>query len=260
MSQVEVFNLYRDTFTPYSHEVPLVAGGEVVRQLAQIFPTTMSVKIEEPQRFVIRGLARKKEDRLVCCWDRDQCPALPFETRTELIEHVRQHVVERVEDELPCLWSTCPHPPYPKARLWTHLITHLQSQLPDPNSVALSNNGATLPPTIAVTQATNEPPATSLTALLCIRLLFHLSFSATGTAPRSDADRFGFPGLIDDDEEELTALPVEAEEEGERKGRQAFVGVRHLLERVQNKDLALMGWITEMLETTTYAVPGSMNH
>ena len=46
-----------------------------------------------------------------------------------------------------------------------------------------------------------DPPSSSLTALLCIRILFRAAFTSIEAAPRADADHFGFPGVIEEDEE-----------------------------------------------------------
>jgi chromatin structure-remodeling complex subunit RSC9 len=42
-----------------------------------------------------------------------------------------------------------------------------------------------------------------------------------------------------------------SEQEGQRRGRSAFNGVRKLLEGVQIRDETLMGWITEMIQATS---------
>jgi chromatin structure-remodeling complex subunit RSC9 len=72
-------------------------------------------------------------------------------------------------------------------------------------------------------------------------------------APRVDADHFGFPGMIEDTEDQEgdddgDGANIDSEKEGERRGRRAFVGVRHLLEGVRIKDETLMGWITEIID------------
>jgi chromatin structure-remodeling complex subunit RSC9 len=105
---------------------------------------------------------------------------------------------------------------------------------------------------ISFKQPTVDPPSTSLTALLCIRILFRASFTSSEAAPRADADHFGFPGLVEGaDEQEVESrdeLSMDKEREGEIRGRKAFVGVRHLMEEVRIRDEILMGWITEMVD------------
>lgn len=98
-----------------------------------------------------------------------------------------------------------------------------------------------------------DPPSTSLTALLIIRILFRTSFASADAAPRVDADHFGFPGVLEDPEEpdgtEVDDQGFTADErEGERRGRKAFVGIRKLLEDVRIRDEALMGWVSEMID------------
>jgi len=98
-----------------------------------------------------------------------------------------------------------------------------------------------------------DPPSTSLTALLILRILFRTSFASADAAPRVDADHFGFPGVIEDTDDPEVSDSVDGEvngdeKEGERRGRKAFVGVRKQLEVVRMRDEALMGWITEMVD------------
>jgi chromatin structure-remodeling complex subunit RSC9 len=249
VTQVEFWNLYKDTFWPYRDVHTLLTAGEVIGKLSTVFPNAQAMVLPGmPQRFVVRGLVRKPETRFLCAWEHNQCPTAPFQSRGELVEHVHGHITERVEDEFPCLWASCSQAALPKASLWPHVATHLPGPtLPGP---ALSEQAAT---TFSVPRAINDPTPTSLTALLCIRLLFHLSHSAAGSAPRLDADHFGFPGTVEEDEDEVIVIPVEDEAEGEQRGRKAFISIRHLLERVQIKDDALTGWIAEMLEAATYS-------
>jgi len=76
-----------------------------------------------------------------------------------------------------------------------------------------------------------DPPSSSLTALLCIRILFRTAFTSVEAAPRVDADHFGFPGVVEEDEG-MDALEDNGfsapEQEGQRRGRGAFNGVRRL--------------------------------
>jgi len=66
-----------------------------------------------------------------------------------------------------------------------------------------------------------------------------------------DDEHFGFPGVVEEvgekegDEEKVEDM---RDMEGERRGRKAFVGVRHLLEGVRIVDETLMGWILEMID------------
>jgi len=102
-----------------------------------------------------------------------------------------------------------------------------------------------------------DPPSTSLTALLIIRILFHTSFVATDLAPRPDGERFGFPGVVEEDEGEGMTEDYGSEVEGERRGRRAFVGVRSMMEGVRMKDEVLASWIAEMVDAAYDGLPQS---
>ena len=104
--------------------------------------------------------------------------------------------------------------------------------------------------TITYRKPVLDPPSSSLTALLCIRILFRTSFISTDESPRVDADHFGFPGFVEDVEgiEEDQESVEDSEKEGEKRGRKAFVGVRRLMEKVQIRDETLMSWIAEMVD------------
>jgi chromatin structure-remodeling complex subunit RSC9 len=71
-----------------------------------------------------------------------------------------------------------------------------------------------------------------------------------------DADHFGFPGIVEDQEDQdlIEIEPRDNEQEGETRGRKAFVGVRRILEGVRMRDEALMGWITEMVDAGTFGL------
>jgi len=78
-----------------------------------------------------------------------------------------------------------------------------------------------------------------------------MAFTAIEAAPRVDADHFGFPGVVEEDEgmDALEDSGLSAsEQEGQRRGRRAFNGVRRLLEGVHIRDESLMCWITEMIQ------------
>ena len=68
-------------------------------------------------------------------------------------------------------------------------------------------------------------------------------------APHADDDHFGFPGVVEEDDEDIaqvSELGLEKEKQAEARGRRAFAAVKHLMENVQIKDDALQGWIMEM--------------
>lgn len=191
----------------------------------------------------------------------------------DLFDHVLQHLASIDAAEVPCLWSSCPQQPLPKHALSSHILTHLSSTQPlqkhpsQSDTITLPSEGSPYPisnPTsrppppprstvITYERPIVDPPSTSLTALLILRILFRTSFASADAAPRVDADHFGFPGIIEDTDDPEGSDSVDGEingdeKEGERRGRKAFVGVRKQLEVVRMRDEALMGWITEMVD------------
>ncbi len=102
-----------------------------------------------------------------------------------------------------------------------------------------------------------DPPSSSLTALLCIRILFRTSFASADEAPRIDEDHFGFPGIVEevveDIEDVVIANRASKDREKEENGGagRAFINVRQLMEGVRIRDENLMGWITEMATVDT---------
>ncbi|KAJ7751315.1 hypothetical protein DFH07DRAFT_826883 [Mycena maculata] len=277
LTQVEFWNLYKDTFSPYVKEHPLLVASDVIKNVSVVFPSAQAMVLQgEVQKFIVRGVDRRKvsvvTERFKCLWNKSQCPAQPFSAPGDLFDHILNHIAEADSAEFPCLWSTCPQPPLPKAALRPHILTHISSPQPpvkhpsqsdtvtlpsadSPYPISDPTSRPAPPPrstTITFRQPIVDPPSTSLTALLCIRILFRASFASSETAPRADADHFGFPGLVEGaDDQELESqdeMPVDKEREGEMRGRKAFVAVRRLMEGVRIQDEALMGWVTEMVD------------
>jgi chromatin structure-remodeling complex subunit RSC9 len=260
LTQTDFWNLYRDAFEPYAATFPLMIAAQVVQAVATVFPQTHSIVLPGPvPRYVVRGVDRRRETRARCRWARNACPARLAGGQAELAQHVYEHVTA-AGDAGSCEWAGCTRGTLPRTALWAHVATHLRGALPS-DGIAIGGADLATPSTDAaaraprtVTQAraaANAPPA-ALTALLCLRGLFHCAFAASGAAPRADADHFGFPGVVEEDDDAMAA-PTETDEEGERRGRRAFAGVRHLLERVLMKDDVLMGWIVETVQMATYA-------
>lgn len=65
---------------------------------------------------------------------------------------------------------------------------------------------------------------------------------------RADANHFGFPGVIEEMNDEVDTHADAVIMEGERNGRKALARARYLLEGVQIRDPTLMGWIHEMVD------------
>jgi chromatin structure-remodeling complex subunit RSC9 len=278
LTQVDFWNLYKDIFVPFQDRyVPLVAS-DVIKNVNVVFPQAQAMVLPgPPQRFVVRGVDRRKDpvadEKFKCLWDRSGCASAAFLSPGDLYEHVLQHLIDNENVELPCLWASCQHQSLPKPSLQVHILTHLSSSQPLPKDPSQSDtitlpseqypypteNPTQRPPppppktTVTFQKPVLDPPSTSLTALLCIRLLFRTSFVSTDAAPRADGDHFGFPGIVEDaDDQESTESDNEAatdsDREGERRGRKAFTGVRKLLEAVRIKDEVLKGWVAEMVD------------
>ena len=286
LTQVDFWTFYKDVFTPHGDRYPHLPASEVIKNVNLVFPEAQAMVLQDPvQRFIVRGVARRVDtlaaERLKCRWDKGQCPAAVFPSITELFEHVLEHITGVDAPESPCLWATCSRSAMSKVNLRAHVLTHLsRKNLPerDPSqsdTITVSKGSALgypttsptvrLPPpprntTVTYPIPVTEPTTVSLTALLCIRILFRNAFTTTEEAPRADEEHFGFPGVVEEpDESEDPAIETaevkEREKEGSRKGRKAFVGVRKLMERVQIRDEPLMCWISEMLDA---ALTGDM--
>ncbi|KAI0785039.1 hypothetical protein C8Q75DRAFT_723428 [Abortiporus biennis] len=276
ITQVDLWNMYKDLFTQYAERCPPLAASDVIKNMSAVFPQAQAMVLPgPPQRFVVCGIERRKDevasDRFRCHWNHSQCISPEFNSTGELYEHIlASHVNTEAGSSLSCSWATCQHEPMPKAVIRGHILTHLPIVQPPARHPSQSEN-ITLPsqnyphpvaePTkrpppparsvLTYPQPVVDPPSSALTALLCIRVLFRAAFASSDTAPRADEDHFGFPGVIEeseDDGEEERNTGTDAEREGERRGRKAFIGIRHMLEGVRIKDDTLMSWIDEMID------------
>ncbi|THV07528.1 hypothetical protein K435DRAFT_260405 [Dendrothele bispora CBS 962.96] len=277
VTQVDFWTLYKDTFTLYQEKSALLAASDVIKNVNFVFPQAQPMVVDgPPQRFIVRGVDRRKDfvaaERLKCRWDRSQCPVPKFSTPEELQNHLEQHLDDIDTNEIDCLWGSCPRKAMSKSSMISHLLTHfwipqLSERHPSQSdTITLSSPDAPYPdqaPTsrkpplprstvLRYKQPVADPPSSSLTALLCIRILFRTSFVSAEEAPRVDADHFGFPGIVEDvGEDDVMEYTDEGSLEAERKGRRAFVAVKHLMENIHIKDETLMGWITEMIEESS---------
>lgn len=279
VTQVDFWKLYQDVFQPFATAHALLPASEVIKNVTLVFPEARAMVLDgPPAKFIVKGVARRMEttamERLKCRWERDQCPALVFSTPNGLAEHVKGHVLQLEATQAPCLWGTCTREALPKPALRAHVLTHLASKKPPelppsqcdtitvvaeaPDTQLLTPMQRILPPApvtkLRYKEAAKDPPSTSLAALLVIRILFRTAFTSTEEAPRVDDDHFGFPGIVDEQEDSETPKATgderTKEREGCRRGKKAFAGIRHLLERVSIRDEPLMGWITEMLDAS----------
>ena len=278
VTQVDFWTLYREVFSNYAHAL---GASEVIKNVTVLWPEAVAMVLPgPPQRFIIRGVRRRLHknanvEKFKCRWNRGECEAPAFESSSELYDHLlEQHINPHAEPEMHCTWGSCTHRVLSRALIRGHVLTHLPSTQP-PAKHPLQADRITLPhqgfphpvpePTkrpippprnaaITYRRPVQDPPSSALTALLCIRVLFRASFASSDAAPHFDENHFGFPGIVDDDEErdssEQLSGATDSEKEGERRGRKAFVGVRYLLENVRLRDEVLNSWILEMVDAS----------
>ncbi|KAF7303291.1 RFX-type winged-helix domain-containing protein [Mycena kentingensis (nom. inval.)] len=267
--QVQFWTNYREAFQAHAAEQPLLNAADVIKNVSVVFPSSEPVGLDK--KYIVRGVDRRKvsTEAITCRWKRSKCGGTVYETLGQLFDHLLEHLAEVEGTETACLWADCTQTKIPKTALRQHLLTHLPPAQPpqrpasqsDTISVAAESNDVypmkdpttRIPPpvrtTLTIRTPTGNPPSTSLTALLCIRILFRTSFTSMEAAPRADEDRFGFPWLPEGGDEVVLAddMPVDKEKEGEMRGRKAFSGVQRMMEEVQLEDEILQGWIIEMV-------------
>ncbi|THH33422.1 hypothetical protein EUX98_g751 [Antrodiella citrinella] len=274
-TQVDLWNLYRSTFTVPGHPAILQAQ-EVIKNASNVFGQASAMVLPgAQQRFVVRGIERASEkvgpNLFRCRWSNCEQGG-DLTSTSELYDHLLEaHIDHTLETHMSCSWGSCSATGLTKSIARRHVLTHLPAMQPpprhpaQPESITLPYEGYPHPvpdPTIrppppprhsevSHQSPISDPPSNALTALLCIRVLFRTAFASSDAAPRVDEDHFGFPGIVEDtpeEDEEDRRAETETERDGERRGRKAFIGVRHLLEEVRIRDEILGGWITEMVE------------
>ncbi|KAF6766656.1 hypothetical protein DFP72DRAFT_997716 [Ephemerocybe angulata] len=277
MTQVDIWTLYKETFTPYQEAIPLLGASDVIKYVTHVYPSAQAMVLQGPtQRFIVRGIERRQQvtasERFKCLWDRSACSEAAFSSPADLFDHLLEHLGSLQPPALPCLWSTCQHTCSELQHLRAHLLTHLPSSQPQARHPSQSETVTvapgtydinTIPPTnrpvppirnatISYERPIVDPSSAALTALLIIRVLFRTAFASSEVAPKADADHFGFPGVVEDtsDPNEAAGTDPESDKEGERRGRKAFLGVRHMLQNVRLRDEALMSWVEEMVDAT----------
>lgn len=279
LTQVDFWNLYKDTFNPYGERTALLVASDVIKNVNHVFPSAQAMVLPglpgQQQRFIVRGVDRRKDittvERFKCQWDRGQCSGAAFQEPAELYHHLLEHILNLEGAGHPCLWSTCPQTGLPVSHLRSHILTHLSTSQPpqkhpsQSDTITLPVSGGNYPvpdPTsrpipplrssvINYTRPKADPPSPALTALLILRILYRTSFASADAAPRADADHFGFPGSIEDtsDIDDGSDANYSGEDkEGEMRGRKAFVGIRKFLENIDILDSVLMSWVNEMAD------------
>jgi chromatin structure-remodeling complex subunit RSC9 len=292
MTQVDFWNLYKGAFAVYGTDNMLPAT-DLIKLVTTVFPAAMAMVIPgangKPPKFVIKGLERKRaaaEGRTKCHWDKWGCPEPAFGTPAELSAHVRSHLM--LNPTTKCLWGSCTHSSPTTELFERHLLTHL----PLPDLVHTRHPGQVddvmvppgidtdadmgmpttrpIPPVPPVpttySKPREDPPSTSLCALLIMRILYRTSFAQAEVVMKTDGDHFGFPGveqnvgrngeeIIEGDggsgkEDGVVVQDYGYDEaEGQRKGKDAFKGIGSMLASVQIHDGAIMAWIDEMVDS-----------
>ena len=277
VTQVEFWNLYKDTFLPFQDRYHLLVASEVIKNVTTIFPNAQAMVLPgPPQRFIVKGVDRRQElsatEQFRCRWSNSGCQSDPFSGTDTLYEHILEDHIQPYEGtHISCSWATCPQQGITKSQMRGHVLTHLPDMQPSPRHPSQPTT-ATLPsmnyphpvadptqrppPPARSTVVTYmrphvDPPPSSLTALLCLRVLFRAAFASSDVAPRADENHFGFPGTVedtDDEEEALRVVDTDEEREGQRRGKKAFMGIRYLLEDVRLRHETFQGWVTEMID------------
>jgi len=281
MTQVDFWNLYKGAFAPYGLDNMLPAT-DLIKLVTTIFPQANAMVLPgvngKPPKFVIRGLERRRasaDNRTKCQWDRWRCQVPPFASPSLLYAHVKSHT-EPVPTTK-CLWGSCAHESKTTALFGAHLLTHLPVQIhgtrhpgqtddlivpPQTEAYASTPTLRPVPPppqqSMVFQKAIEDPPPTSFTALLIMRILYRTSFVQAEVVMKTDGDHFGFPGIEQpggEEETEGTYGGVVMEDlgfdtlEGQRRGKAAFKAIAGMLGGVHIHDPAIAAWIDEMLDS-----------
>ncbi len=284
--QGSVWTLYRDTFTPHSEQAQggLAAAPELIKRIMEVFPKSNAmVDPGPPQRYIVRGITRRLQDGVFKCrWNRGTCSSASFKSVEELYAHLLDHLSQQSG----CEWSTCSYgggDVVDQQRILKHVLTHLPDDVPpkkrpgQPDFITLPHGPFPHPTAIPTSRPppprptqhlqypapTQNPPSTSLTALLILRILFRASFPDSGPAPPvADENRFGFPmppaltgeiqalaqeKAMEEERAEVDDIEDRMEEKAQSKGRHAFERVADDLAKVRLGDESLAGWIQEMV-------------
>jgi chromatin structure-remodeling complex subunit RSC9 len=280
MTQVDFWNLYKVAFSPYGLDNMLPAT-DLIKLVTTIFPQANAMVLPgtngKPPKFVIRGLERRRasaDNRTKCQWDRWNCEEPSFASPSLLYAHVKSHTT--LVPTTKCLWGSCTHESKTTELFDAHLLTHLPVQIhgtrhpgqADDLIVPIQSEAYAGMPTarpvppppqqpMVYQKAIEDPPSTSFTALLIMRILYRTSFVQAEVVMKTDGNHFGFPGI------EQPAGEAEAETnggvviedlgfdtlEGQRRGKAAFKAIAGMLGGVYIHDPAIAAWIDEILDS-----------
>lgn len=277
VTQVEFWTLYKAAFSSY--EPAMLPAADLIKLVTTIFPSTQALVVNgadgKASKFIIRGIDRRRstaENRTKCRWDEWGCIEPAFSSPAALLSHVMTHITPNSTRK--CLWGNCGREFSSHAAFMAHLATHLPLMTPvarhagQVDDVMVPSNAEVntptptarpIPPGLQTTfryiKPREDPPPTSFTALLIMRILFRTSFIAGEVVMKTDNDHFGFPGVEQGtgDGEEITGLIMNDlgydEIEGQRKGIAAFRSLGNILSGIHIHDGAIASWIEEMLDT-----------
>ncbi|KAF9513672.1 hypothetical protein BS47DRAFT_1343897 [Hydnum rufescens UP504] len=261
-TQVTFWNLYKDTFSPYS-EYPMLQAADIIRNVTiQFTEANASVVHGANQRFVIQNIKRRPKaappHRFKCNWLSATCTSAPLSSSNTLYEHVLSHL-EADKDPQKCLWGAntfshiSPKHPIRETPLATtsdHIAFRCRRDIPPRDAAARPPPPPPSTTLTHVTAASGQTTPTSLLGLYSLRLLFWAAFPSTEAAPVPDENRFGFPALPLSQHEQKEERGQSEIREAERRGRQAFRNVRNMLLEVHVPDEGIMGWVAEMVSRT----------
>src|SRR5690348_15831869 len=112
MTQVDICNLNKDTFTPQQETTALLGASDVIKYVTHVYPSAQAiVPHSQPPRFIGRDIERPNEtittERFKCKWNRSACTEAACSSLSELFDHLLEHLGMLQPHSLPCLWSTC---------------------------------------------------------------------------------------------------------------------------------------------------------
>ncbi|KXN88779.1 Chromatin structure-remodeling complex subunit RSC9 [Leucoagaricus sp. SymC.cos] len=220
MTQVDFWNLYKDTFNPYAEKFALLVASDVIKNVNHVFPQAQAMVLQgQVQRFIVRGVDRRKDATIV---ERCKHPS-QSDTITLPSSSSNYPVADPTTRPIPPLRSTVINYTRPKA---------------DPPSPAL----------------------TALLILRILYRTSFASADAAPRADAGHFGFPGIVEDTSDPDDGSDTNFSGEDKEGEMRGRKAFVGTRKFLENVNIYDPVLMSWVAEMADvgiTGTNIIPPS---
>ena len=175
LTQVDFWTAYKDIFTPFQEQTPLLVASDVIKNVSIAFTRAQAMVLDgPPQKFVIRGINKRKThipaDRYACQWNRSECNTDPFRTPEELHTHIQETHLQDLPDEseirnegaeYTCSWATCAYSISSTTLLKRHVWTHITLK---PSVSITANDGSngngsngTLPLSLITFSSATEP-------------------------------------------------------------------------------------------------------